>query len=146
LLLVHIIPAATVISPLTSTVAAGYFTLRCKVNGSALKGEPAMFKILLPVAVCLGLSIAYVDSRPNWDDTGITALALVLSCGVLGVLGPERPWLWALAIGAWIPAYGIASSRNFGSLLAIVFAFVGAYAGMGARKAFERVKTAEHPQ
>jgi hypothetical protein len=108
--------------------------------------EPAMFKILLPVAVCLGLLIAYVDSRPNWDDTGITALALLLSCGVLGALGPDRPWLWALGVGAWIPAYGIASSRNFGSLLALVFAFVGAYAGMGARKAFERVKTAEHPQ
>jgi hypothetical protein len=111
-----------------------------------MEREPAMFKILLPVAVFLGLSIAYVDSQPNWDDTGITALALLLSCGVLGALGPERPWLWALSVGGWIPAYGIASSRNFGSLLALVFAFVGAYAGMGARKAFERVKTAEHTQ
>jgi hypothetical protein len=125
--------------------AAGYlyFAMQSKVG---IEKEPAMFKVLLPVAICLGLLIAYGDSRPNWDDTGITALALVLSCGVLGVLGPERPWLWALAIGAWIPAYGIASSSNFGSLLALVFAFVGAYAGMGARKAFARVKTAEHPQ
>jgi hypothetical protein len=105
-----------------------------------------MFKILLPVAVCLGLLIAYVDSRPNWDDTGITALALLLSCGVLGALGPERPWLWALAVGAWIPAHEIASSRNFGSLLVFVFAFAGAYTGMGVRKGFERAKTAEHPQ
>ena len=58
-----------------------------------------MFKILLPVAVCLGLSIAYVDSRPNWDDAGITAFALLLSCGVLGTLGPEPPV--ALGIGSW---------------------------------------------
>jgi hypothetical protein len=106
----------------------------------------AMLKALLPLAVCLGFLIAYVDSRPNWDDTGITAGALLVSCAVLGALAPDRPWLWALAVGVWIPLFGIASSRNFGSLLALVFALVGAYAGMGARKVFERVKTAEHPQ
>jgi len=105
-----------------------------------------MLKVLLPVAFCVGLLIAYVDSRPNWDDTGITALALLLSCGALGALGPERPWRWAVAVGVWIPVYGIASSHNFGSLLALGFAFAGAYAGMGLRKALERMKTAEHPQ
>ena len=35
-----------------------------------------MPKVLLPIAIGLGLLIAYVDSRPNWDDTGLTALAL----------------------------------------------------------------------
>ncbi|HEV3298128.1 MAG TPA: hypothetical protein VG055_00710 [Planctomycetaceae bacterium] len=105
-----------------------------------------MFKILLPVAVCLGLSIASVDSRPNWDDTGITAGAILVTVGVFGFLAPSRPWLWALAVGAWIPLYAIASNRNFSSLLVFVFAFAGAYAGMGVRKAFERAKTAEHPQ
>jgi hypothetical protein len=128
-----------------SNAVADYHTLHCKVK-DFMEREPAMFKILLPVAVCLGLLIAYVDSRPKWDDTGITAGAILVTSGVFGLLAPSRPWLWALAVGAWIPLYAIASTRNFSSLLVFIFAFAGAYAGMGARKAFERVKTAEHPQ
>jgi hypothetical protein len=93
-----------------------------------------MNKILLPTGVALGLLIAYIDSRPNWDDTGITALAIFASCALWGALGPNRPWLWALAIGLWIPVYGIVVASNYGSLLAILFAFAGAYAGMAGRK------------
>lgn len=93
-----------------------------------------MQKVLLPTALALGLFIAYVDSRPNWDDTGLTALALFASCSLWGALAPNRAWLWALAIGLWIPIYGIASASNYGSLLAIVFAFSGAYAGMACRR------------
>ena len=32
-----------------------------------------MQKLLVIVALALGLIIAYVDSRPTWDDAGITA-------------------------------------------------------------------------
>jgi hypothetical protein len=93
-----------------------------------------MTKLLLPTALGFGLLIAYVDSRPNWDDTGVTALALFASACLWGVPGPDRPWLWALAIGSWTPALGIISAGNYGSLLALIFAFVGAYAGMTVRK------------
>lgn len=51
--------------------------------------------ILLAASVALRLAIAWVDSRPKWDDAGATA-------GVLGLIGPRRPWLWALGIGIWI--------------------------------------------
>jgi hypothetical protein len=44
------------------------------------------------------------------------------------------PWLWALCIGVWIPIMGIALHQNYGALLALVFAFIGAYAGMGVRR------------
>jgi hypothetical protein len=64
-------------------------------------------KILLAVALSLGAAIAYVDSRPRWDDTGITAAALVLCSGILGAVGPSRPWLWALAVGLWIPLHAL---------------------------------------
>jgi hypothetical protein len=53
-----------------------------------------MSKVLLPIALGLGLLIAYVDSRPNWDDSGITALALLACSGLCGALEPNRPWLW----------------------------------------------------
>ena len=102
-----------------------------------------MWKLLLPLAICFGLLIAYVDSRPTWDDTGITVGALIGSCCVLGALSPERPWLWALAVGLWLPAYEIATSRSFGSLVALAFAFAGAYAGMGLRRTTGWTKSAQ---
>lgn len=85
--------------------------------------------IVLGIAVGLGLVIAWVDSRPTWDDAGITAGAIVLVTAVLGLVLPRWAWLWALAVGGWIPVLGIASHRNYGSLLALLIAFAGAYAG-----------------
>ena len=82
----------------------------------------------------LPLVIAYVDSRPNWNDTGITAAALLISCLAFGAIEPKRPWLWATAVAIWIPVYEIVVAHNFGSLLALVFAFIGAYLGMALRK------------
>jgi hypothetical protein len=93
-----------------------------------------MQRILFVVALGLGLAIAYVDSRPNWDDTGVTAAAILLVCGALGALGPKQPWLWAVAVGLWIPLVGIARSQNYGSLLALAVAFAGAYGGMALRR------------
>ena len=72
-----------------------------------------MHKVLLALALGLGGLITYVDTRPNWDDTGVTAMAIFLSCGLLGAVGPRRPWLWALAVGIWIPVLGIAVTGNY---------------------------------
>jgi hypothetical protein len=94
--------------------------------------------ILLAVALAMGGLITYVDTRPTWDDTGVTACAILLACGALGFAGPRRPWLWALAVGTWIPLLGILRSGNAGTLLALVVAFAGAYGGMTVRKAIPR--------
>ncbi len=91
-------------------------------------------RMLLAAATSLGLAIGYVDSRPTWDDTGISAGLLLLSAAVLGALGPRRPWLWALGVGIWIPLFGIFGSLNYGSLIAIGVAFAGAYGGMAVRR------------
>jgi hypothetical protein len=93
-----------------------------------------MDKLLFAVALGLGGLIAWVDSRPNWDDSGVTAAAILACCGILGAVRPARPWLWALAVGLWIPAHGIAMKGNFGALLVLPIAFAGAYAGMAVRK------------
>jgi hypothetical protein len=98
-----------------------------------------MQKILLAVAVISGFFITYVDSRPNWDDTGITAGAILLVCGLIALLGYQRPWLLALAVGVWIPFYGILVMHNFGSLIALIIAFIGAYAGWGVRLGIQKV-------
>ena len=106
-----------------------------------------MQKILLALAVLTGLFIAFVDSRPTWDDTGITAGAMLLSSGLLTLLGYRRPWLIALAIGLWTPLYETYLSRNFRlpgailfPLLVLLIPTIGAYAGwavrLGIRKTF----------
>ena len=99
-----------------------------------------MQKILLAVAILTGLFIAYVDSRPTWDDTGITVGMMLLSSGLLTLLGYQRPWLIALAIGLWTPLYETYLSHNFSLPGVILFPFfvllitlVGAYAGWAAR-------------
>ncbi len=93
-----------------------------------------MNKVLLPVAIALGLGIAYFDSRPTWDDTGITVVTLFAAAGICGVLGPRFPWLWALCIGLWTPLFEIPGTHNYGPLFALVVAFLGAYAGMAVQK------------
>ena len=89
---------------------------------------------LMPLALVLGLLIALVDSSPGWDDTGITASALVITCGLLGAVHPVRAWQWALAVGLWIPVLGIALHQNYESWMAVAVAFVGAYAGKLVRR------------
>jgi hypothetical protein len=93
-----------------------------------------MTRILLILAIGFGLLTAYIDSRPNWDDTGLIALAMVAGCTLLSLAEPRYPWLWALAVGVWIPAFGIMQSHNYASLLALAFAFAGAYSGTAFRE------------
>ena len=94
-----------------------------------------MQRLVLLAALTAGIMIGYIDSRPTWDDTGVTAAALFATSLVLGALAPQRPWATALLVGAWIPLFGILMHANYGSLLALAFAFAGAYAGMLLRRA-----------
>lgn len=94
-------------------------------------------RVLFILAVAVGLGIAFVDSRPTWDDTGVTVLALLVSAGLFGLAQPGRPWLWALAIGIWIPLGAVLRSHSIGSimmLVVLVFPLAGAYAGMALRR------------
>ncbi|MEN3339145.1 MAG: hypothetical protein V7647_2821 [Acidobacteriota bacterium] len=97
--------------------------------------------MLLCAAVLSGLCIAYVDSRPGWDATGITAFSMLIVAGVLGFVGPRRPWLWALGVGLWIPLHAIVARPSAGSaamLIVMLFPLAGAYAGMGVHHLFDR--------
>src|SRR5437763_402953 len=87
-----------------------------------------MRPLLWLAALAGGAGIAYVDSRPGWDDTGVSAAAILALSGLLGMVSPDRPWLWAVLVGAWVPVVGLAAG-NLGSLLALAIAFAGAYLG-----------------
>jgi hypothetical protein len=88
---------------------------------------------LLVVALALGFTITWIDSRPSWDDTGITALLIFASTFVLGMIRPRLAWMSALAVGLWIPLQGVIRYENYASALALVFAFGGAYVGAFGR-------------
>jgi HAAS len=92
-----------------------------------------MQSILLAVGVLAGLFSAWVDSRPNWDDTGILVGGLLLVSGLLTLLGHRRPWLIALAVGIWIPLHDIYLSHDPRMLVVLLIPFLGAYAGWAVR-------------
>jgi hypothetical protein len=89
---------------------------------------------LIALAVAVGLVIAWIDTRPGWDDTGVTAGLLLAASAIFAALRPRAPWLWAIAVGVWIPLVGILGTHNYGSLLALAIAFLGAYGGAMVRK------------
>lgn len=94
------------------------------------------FWLLLISAVACGLFIGWVDTRPTWDDAGITAAAILLVTGVLGAAMPSRAWVWALTVGGLVLLLDIVLAGSYGAGLALVIAFMGAYVGALIRRTF----------
>jgi hypothetical protein len=95
-----------------------------------------MKKYLAPtiLAVAFAITIAWIDTRPQWDDTGVTIGLLFISTAVCGAWLPSRAWLWALVIGGGVFGANVVLHGNYDSVVAIVAALIGAYAGAGTRK------------
>jgi hypothetical protein len=100
-------------------------------------GPPPSVLLLVAVALAIGLAIAGLDSRPGWDDTGVTVGLLVLGAGVAAALDGRRPWLWTLLVGAPLPIVEIVgqASPSAAPLIAVLFAAVGASLGILVRRA-----------
>ncbi|MGH9434031.1 MAG: hypothetical protein ACRD3T_21080 [Terriglobia bacterium] len=101
------------------------------------------------VAIGGGMFIGYSDKHAS-EPQG-TVLALLVLTLILGLAQPARPWRWPILVGLWVPlldsllptrtpesnAGGLHGVWSFLALLLFVEAigFVGAYAGMGLRRA-----------
>jgi hypothetical protein len=96
-----------------------------------------LFIILIFVDIISGLAIAWVDSRPGWDDTGVTAGLLLIVTFISGFIYQKKMWLWAILTGIWIPLHNIIKTGNFAILFVLAIAFAGAYAGGFIRRAFK---------
>jgi len=91
---------------------------------------PARFATALAVSVVAGIAIGWMDSRPGYDDTGVTAVALVVAASVASFTAGRTPWLWALTTGIWVPLLELpATTSTGGPLLALAFAGGGAAIG-----------------
>jgi uncharacterized RDD family membrane protein YckC len=99
----------------------------------ARKARFASPRVLLGLALvlCAGVAIASVDTRPRWDDTGITAGALLVAAAG-GSLAGVPPWLAAALVAG--PILAAELSGGLGVLIAIPFALAGAYAGAFVRR------------
>ncbi len=92
------------------------------------------FWILLLLAFVLGLVIGWVDTRPTWDDTGITVGAVLIVAAGFGLMMRTRAWVWGMAVGSGTPLLNIALHGSLAALVALPVAFLGSYAGAFVRK------------
>jgi hypothetical protein len=92
---------------------------------------------LVALALAVGVAVAWLDSRPGWDDTGITAGLLVLGTALVAVIDGRRPWLWTLVVGAPLPIVELPAGGGSAALVALLFAAVGASLGLLARRAIQ---------
>jgi uncharacterized membrane protein len=61
---------------------------------SSIRGRPAgpaaRSLVAGALAVIGGLAIAYMDSRPGYDDTGVTAVLLISVAAIAAAMGGTR--------------------------------------------------------
>jgi hypothetical protein len=96
------------------------------------------------LAVAAGSFAGYVDFHN--DEPQPAVLVILVAGGLLGLLAPRGAWLWAIIIALGIPAaYLIGGAIGatprapvepniFGSLLALIPAFLATYAGVLVRR------------
>ena len=83
----------------------------------------------LAIALVAGVAIGYMDSRPGFDDTGVTAVSLVVAAGLASFVAGRAPWLIALATGIWIPLFELSTIGSGGPVASLILAGAGASMG-----------------
>jgi ABC-type multidrug transport system permease subunit len=101
----------------------------------------------LLAALC-GIGTGWADVTIN--DLLVTALLVLASCMVLGLLRPRRPWRWVIAVGVFIPLTELAAylvltvkpsrAQVYGSFLAFLPGVAGAYGGSFMRGVVENLR------
>ena len=89
------------------------------------------------LAALAGAGIGWADVVVN--DLLFTALLVLMSCMVLGLLWPRWPWRWVVVVGIFIPLAELAGyffftvkptrGQMYGSVLAALPGIAGAYGG-----------------
>ena len=84
------------------------------------------------------------------DDLLFTALLVLSSCMLLGLLRPRWPWRWVLTVGAFVPLTELAAylvltvkparAQIYGSFLAFFPGVAGAYGGAIMRRVTDNLR------
>ena len=78
-------------------------------------------------ALVIGLFIAWMDTRPTWDDTGVTAGALLIGSGLAGFLG--LPFALAAAFVAGPLALIMVIQTSGVSIVVLLIGIAGGFMG-----------------
>jgi len=100
------------------------------------------------LATLCGVGTGCADVAIN--DLLFTALLVVFSCILLGLLRPRWPWRWVLIVGAFIPLTELAAymvltvkpsrAQIYGSFLAFLPGIAGAYGGATMRHVWDNLR------
>ena len=115
------------------------------MTASEKHASEALFYVL--AAVC-GIGAGWADVAIN--DLLFTALLVLLSCILLGILRPRSPWRWVVLVGIFIPLTEFAAyilltvkpsrAQVYGSFLAFFPGIAGAYGGSLLRGVVENLR------
>lgn len=104
------------------------------------------FPIYLLAAV-LGIVAGILDVKIG--DLLLTALFVLASTMLLGVLRPERPWRWIVVVGMFVPLLQLLAylfltekpyrAQIYESFLGFLTGTAGAYGGSAGRKAITEI-------
>ncbi|MGH9513930.1 MAG: hypothetical protein ACRD2U_17525 [Terriglobales bacterium] len=95
----------------------------------------------------LGICAGVIDVI--FGDLLITALFVLISTMILGVLRPEKPWRWIIVVGIFVPLVRLGdyllfhqkpyAAQIYESALGFVTGIAGAYCGSILRMAFHEL-------
>jgi TctA family transporter len=101
----------------------------------------------LLAALC-GIGAGWADVAIN--DLLFTALLVLSSCMMLGLLRPRWPWRWVVMVGIFVPLTELAAyvvltmkptrAQAYGSFLAFLPGIAGAYGGSLMRGVVENLR------
>jgi ABC-type multidrug transport system permease subunit len=99
-------------------------------------------------AALAGTATAWADWRI--DDLLFTALLVLASCMLLGLLRPSKPWRWVITMGVFVPLTELAvyaflpvkpsRAQIYGSILASLPGVAGAYGGSLMRRVLDNLR------
>ncbi|HUL43472.1 MAG TPA: hypothetical protein VLY03_03850 [Bacteroidota bacterium] len=105
-----------------------------KVEGSEYSGKAESRRrpiLLLVMPVAVATAVAWIDSRPTWDDAGVTAMLLIFTAAG-GSLGGLSWRLASVLVGGPIVLWEI--WHGPGVLIVVPVVVAGAIAGMVVRR------------
>jgi|SRR5271157_1445338 len=118
--------------------------MKTSEHGSS-PGSDAWFYLL--AALC-GIGTGWADVIVN--DLLFTALLVLASCMVLGLMRRRWPWRWVVAVGVFVPLTELAAyviltvkptrAQVYGSFLAFLPGIAGAYGGSIMRGVIDNLR------
>src|SRR5438552_6944285 len=100
------------------------------------------------LAAVLGIAAGVLDVELG--DLLLTALFVLASTMLLGILRPERPWRWILLVAVFVPLLQVLAymfltetpyrAQIYEAFLGFLTGTAGAYAGAAGRRALQALK------